>query len=92
MTFKNGFLGGVAVGFLLTLIATGHIIIVEYTDNFRTIAYLVLFLIFLFGLAVTAYQAMKRQALFTPTWDGFITGFAFIETIIIFLISGRFIS
>jgi hypothetical protein len=88
MTYWNGFIAGIFVGFFTTLIATGHIIIVEYTESFRIVAFLALFIVFLFGLGITFYHAKERKSLFDPTTDGFITGIGFIETVIIFLLYG----
>jgi len=88
MTYWNGFVGGIIAGFFMTLIATGHIIIVEYTENFRVIAFLAVFIFFLFGLFVTAYQAKNRCSFFSPSWDGFITGIGFVEALLVFLLYG----
>ena len=88
MTYWNGFITGVIVGFFATLVATGHISILELGDVLRSICILVLFIIFVFGLALTIYQAKYRKSFFNPTVDGFITGMGWIEAIIIFLLYG----
>lgn len=90
MTTKNGFLGGIIAGLIVTLVATGQIIFIPFTEGIRVFAFLVLFFIFLFGLAVTAYQSIKKESLFGTTADGAITGFIFVESIIVFLLYGRF--
>lgn len=88
MTYWNGFIIGIAVGTLLVFVATGHIITLEYTELFRGISFLILFIIFVLGLLVTFYRASHRSSCFTPSWDGFITGIGFIEAILIFLMYG----
>lgn len=90
MTAKLGFGLGIVVGLIVTLIATGQVVVVTFTDTFRNVAYLVLFIIFLSGLAVTANKILSRSSLINPTADGFIAGFAFVEAIIVFLLYGRF--
>jgi len=91
MTAKQGFGLGAVIGFIFTLIATGQLVVVTFTDTFRSIAYLILFVVFIFGLAVTANKVLSRSAFTTPTGDGFIAGFAFVEAIVIFLLQGKFI-
>lgn len=90
MTAKQGFGVGIVIGFIFTLIATGQLVVVTYTDTFRNVGNLILFVVFIFGLAVTANKVLSRSSLTSPTGDGFIAGFAFIEAIIIFLLYGRF--
>jgi hypothetical protein len=88
MTYWDGFVSGVIVGFFTTLIATGRIIIGEYPENLRSSALLVLLIVFIFGLFITFYQANQRKSLISPSWDGFITGMGFIEAVIIFAFYG----
>jgi len=88
MTYWNGFVGGIAVGFFMIFIATGHIEIVEYTEGFRGIAIFTLFLVFLISLLITAYQAKNRCSFFNPSADGFIAGICYVEAILIFALYG----
>ena len=88
MTYKDGFIGGVIAGILLTLIATGHIIIVEFTETIRNLAFLILFIIFGSGQYVTLYRAWHGKSCLGTTEDGVIVGVGFMEAMIIFLLYG----
>jgi hypothetical protein len=76
------------IGVFVTLIATGHIEIAEYTTTFHVFAYSILGFVFVLGLGINFYSAMKRKALFSPTLDGFLGGIAFMEALIVFLLYG----
>ena len=88
MTYWNGFATGVIAGLFATLIATGHIAILELEEVARSICIFGLFLIFVLGLVLTIYHAKYRRSFFNPTVDGFITGMGWMEAIIIFLLYG----
>jgi hypothetical protein len=88
MTYKNGFLTGNAAGVFITLTALGKIIVVDYTESFRAVAFFVLFCVFVFGSFISAYSAVKGHCCFSTSRDGFISGIAFIEGIIVFLLYG----
>lgn len=88
MTYWHGFEGGVIIGAIATLFATGHIYMVEYTELVRAITIISLFFVFLAGSMITVYSAKEHCSLFNPTADGVIAGIAFIEGIIIFLLYG----
>jgi energy-coupling factor transporter transmembrane protein EcfT len=90
MTFRQGFSVGIVIGAIVTLFATGQIYTLSYSESVRSFALIILFLIFIFGLAVTAYNAMYRRSLVNPSGDGFIIGFGFVEATIVFLLYGRF--
>lgn len=88
MTYWNGFVIGIAVGTLLVFVATGHIVTVEYTELFRSLSFLILFIIFVLGLWVAIYRARNRGSCLTPSWDGVISGIGFIEATLVFLMYG----
>jgi len=88
MTYKNGFVGGVTAGLIITLIATGHIVVVEYTELFRNLSFLALFSVFVAGQYVTLYRAWYGKSCLGTTEDGLIVGVGFMEAIIIFLLYG----
>lgn len=88
MTYWNGFIGGVVAGILVTLTATGHIIIVTMPESARNICIFILFMIFLFGQMITLYRAKERASFSNPTVDGFIIGMGWANALIVFLLYG----
>jgi len=88
MTFWNGFTGGAVVGALVTLTATGQIVVVTMLESARSISILILFVIFLIGQALTLYRAKERGSFINPTADGFIVGMGWANAVIVFLLYG----
>jgi uncharacterized protein YacL len=88
MTYKNGFGWGIVVGLVVTLFATGKVIVHQFSYESQSVSVFVLLLVFLFGNAITFYNARQRHCLFSPSVDGFITGVGFMEAIAMFILYG----
>jgi hypothetical protein len=68
--------------------ATGRIILTQYTEEARTIAFMFLFIIFILVQTVAIYSAYKGKSLYGSTKDGFVNGASFMQAVIIFLLYG----
>jgi hypothetical protein len=88
--FQRGFVIGLIIGSILTLIATGHLIMMVYTSEARAISIVILFFLFSFTqmstliLAVTA----EKNKLVNSFPRGCFAGIGFIEAMIIFGLYG----
>ena len=83
-----GFVIGVAAGFILTVIAVGKVIVVDYTSEFKLLGYAALFAFFIIGQAITVISAKNNKSTISPAFDGFLSGVSFIEAITIFVLYG----
>ncbi len=88
MTKKDGFAIGILIGLLLTFFAKGYIIVIQFTEEIRIASWFFLFLVFLITQAITVYNNWREKSYLNPTADGAISGIAFIQGVLVFILYG----
>jgi uncharacterized membrane protein len=88
--FQKGFLLGSIIGSIITLLATGHLIMTMYTSDAQAVSVIILLGLFSFTQVSTLYSAMtsEKNKLTNSFNSGVIAGIGFAEAIITFVLYG----